>query len=506
MNLPGPGIRKAIGNLPQVSVEWEPGCGGSGPDARMVSPDRLKKTLSVSCPLLLLALACGGGPSAAPGVTGRWKGELSLDGVSLLLEAELSEADSGLRGTLDIPQQQARGIELIRVSRNADSLEFTMPSVMGPARFRGVVRGDTLLGAFEQGDYAGSFRLVRFTEPVSPGLPPGEEVTITGEDCVLAGTLTLPAGPPPHPCVLLLSGSGLQDRDEYVMGFPVFAELEALLVPEGIAVLRCDDRGVGGSRGGMEGYGDSLLLHDAGLMLDHLRGDPRISLDRIGLLGHSEGSTTAFMLAAARPEAVAFVVSMAGPAIDGYHLVLDQVEILSTMQGLSAEAVAGKLEAQTVIMDDVLRGGDLSRSDSVLRAQLDGELQSLDDAERAAVGDPEVYLDQSVAATMVTLRSPWFARFLRVDPAEAIRRVECPVLVLYGGLDIQVSDEANLEAMQLALARSRDHEILLIEGANHLFQEAVTGSLEEYALLEPHFIGEFSDILTAWITARSGLD
>jgi uncharacterized protein len=462
----------------------------------------LRNLFSIFAAAMVLMSGCGEAPVGTADVNGIWEGEISIAGANLLIVVRMAAPDNSLCGTMDIPQQQARDMELTGFLLRGDSLCFCLPSPMGPANFRGVARGDTLRGSFEQGDYAGTFRLVRTAASTEVTLAAGQEVTIQGADCLLAGALTLPGGEPPFPCVLMLTGSGLQDRDEYVSGFPVFSELTAQLVPLGIAVLRCDDRGVGGSQGDMTSLSDSVLLADAGLMLDYLRGDPRIDAGRIGILGHSEGSTLAFMLAAERPGDVAFVVSMAGPAIDGYHIIPTQMERLFAMQGLSAEEIAGKLNAQMVIMDAVIAGGDLSVADSVLRAQLDAELQSLSDEELAMVGDPAVYIEQAVAANMESIESPWFRSFLMYDPALAISEAECPVLALFGGLDMQVTAEANLDAMRQALSGNPDHEVIVIPGANHLFQEAETGSLEEYAFLEPEFVDGFLVTLSGWLSER----
>ena len=462
---------------------------------------------SMLSPILLAVLmgaGCGEVPEPAADFTGWWEGEFTVEGASLVLRVELRQAGEAWSGTIDIPQQQARGLGLEEVAASGDSISFVLPSVMGPAGFRGVLTGDSISGTFEQGGYSGTFRLARGLPPAEA--PEGEEIVIRGEDCLLAGTLSLPEGEPPYPCVVLLTGSGLQDRDEYVMGFPVFSRLASILVPSGFAVLRCDDRGTGGSSGGLESFSDSTLVHDAGLMLDHLLADPRIDPDAIGLLGHSEGSTIAFMLAAARPEDVAFVVGMAGPAIDGYHLIPSQMEVLFAMQGLPEEESARRLEAQTMIMDAVIAGGDLSVVDSVLRTEIDRELAGLSEEERAMAGDPEVYVDQAVAADMASIGSPWFRSFLTGDPAEAVAAASCPVLALFGGLDVQVTDEANLEAMTRALQGNPRHAIVLFENANHLFQEAGTGALEEYALLEPDFVEGFADTLVAWVReATAGL-
>ncbi|MBN2587205.1 MAG: alpha/beta hydrolase [Candidatus Fermentibacteraceae bacterium] len=451
--------------------------------------------LSVLCALLI---SCGGGPAETPDITGIWEGRLTGEGLELELRAVFIMEDGTITGTLDIPQQQARGLELVNISLRGDSVFFDLPSDLGRAGFRGVADGDTLSGSFLQGGFTGSFVLVRTSNVVEAPAMEGEEVVITGEDCSLAGTLTLPEGTQPWACVVLLSGSGLQDRDEYVMGFPVFAELARILDSAGFAVLRCDDRGTGGSTGGMESFSDSVLLYDAGLMLDHVLGDDRMDPGRVGILGHSEGSNTAFRLAAERPEDVAFVVSMAGPSVTGYELIPSQLKVILALQGFSPEEIEAKLQAQYIIMDAAL-AGDSALIDSVLREQTRMELADLPEEAVESLGDIDSYIDQAVEASAASTLGPWFRAFLTHDPAADIERVSAPVLCLLGELDVQVIPETNLGPMEDALADNPRHSIVVLENANHLFQEALTGGVDEYAVLEPGFVHGFADTLTAWL-------
>lgn len=446
----------------------------------------------------LMLLACGGGPAESPDVSGVWEGEIAGSGIELRIRACFTVDDDGIAGTLDIPQQQARGLPLADFRQVGDSLSFVLPLDHGSADFSGVVSGDTLRGLFLQSGFSGSFILARTSGEEEADSLEGEEVMIRGEDCVLAGTLTLPRADPPYPCVVLLSGSGLQDRDEYVMGFPVFEELASILDSSGYAVLRCDDRGIGGSSGGMGSFSDSVLVYDAGLMLDHVLSDSRVDPGKIGLLGHSEGSNTAFALAVERPGDVAFVISMAGPAVPGYDLLPSQLRVMLPMQGYTPEETEEKLNAQYLVMDAVL-AGDTTVIDSVIRAQTEEHLQGMSEEELASLGDLDMYIEQAVAASVASAESRWFRRFLVVDPAEYIREVEVPVLCLYAELDVQVIPETNLGPMEEALADNPDHSIVVFENANHLFQEALTGEVMEYALLEPAFIEGFADTISVWM-------
>ncbi|OPL19615.1 MAG: hypothetical protein AVO35_09885 [Candidatus Aegiribacteria sp. MLS_C] len=448
--------------------------------------------------MLAFVIGSCGAPESVTDPTGTWEGSIAGEGLELQLRAVFIMEGGTVTGTLDIPQQFARGLELENFVLSGDSLSFSLPSNLGRARFMGAMSGDTLRGDFLQGSFRGTFQLVRTSMETGPAEREGEEVTITDEDVVLAGTLTLPGGEPPYPCVILLSGSGLQDRDEYVMGFSVFVELARLVDGAGYAVLRCDDRGTGGSIGGLESFSDSVLLHDAGLMLAHMLEDPRIDPDHIGILGHSEGSTTAFMLAAERPDDVAFVISMAGPAVPGYDLIPSQLRAILAMEGFSEEQVSDRLEAQYMIMDAALEN-DSTLVDSLMRAWALEEIMALPGDARESLGDLDAYLDRAVAASAASTLDPWFENFLTNDPAEYIRRVEVPVLCLLGELDIQVIPGTNLGPMQEFLADNPRALVAVMEGANHLFQDAVTGSVDEYAVLEPEFTAGFRDTLTMWL-------
>ncbi len=459
------------------------------------------KALLLAAFLLLGACSSEEAPSQAD-VAGVWEGGLTVAGTTLGITVRLSGADSTFTGNIDIPMQNARGLELVDIRVVRDSVFFSLPSDIGRADFAGVVSADSMGGDFIQEGYTGTFTLCRTSVELPQEVAIGEEVSITGDGCVIAGTLELPEGEAPYPCVILLSGSGPQDRDEYVMGFAVFAVLSRHLTDAGLAVLRCDDRGVGGSTGDMESFSDSVLVYEAGLMLDHMRLDSRIDQTRIGLLGHSEGSSTAFSLAAQRPSDVAFVVSMAGPALDGYSTILAQQAAILTAQGFPPEEVSRRQAVQTTIMDAVIAGEDETVLAAILEDQFRSEMEGLSEEELSMMGDVEGQIEMAVQQAVSQVTSPWFRRFLVHDPADDISAVECPVLVLYGGNDIQVLPSLNSPVMEAALASNPDHLILQMEGANHLFQNSVTGAVEEYATLEPVFIEGFVEALTAWIRER----
>jgi fermentation-respiration switch protein FrsA (DUF1100 family) len=448
-----------------------------------------------------LLASCGQTTQVNSDISGAWEGSISVSGIELDINVDITVDDNGsYEVIMDIPVQGAFGLELVNVFVRGDSVGFDLPSNLGEASFAGVIDGDLISGVFSQGGAVGSFELQRASEVSTEEIPyTVSEVTIAGEDVSLAGTLTIPEGGGPFPAVVLFTGSGLQDRDENVMGFRVFGELADHLTRSGIAVLRCDDRGFGGSVGEIEHLTDSVFAYDASLMLNYMLAQPDIDPDRIGILGHSEGSTVAFITTDWQPEDVAFIVSMAGPSISGYEVLLGQIEMLCRQAGLPEEEISRNVETQRKVMDIILAGDDHSGLDELFRYETVASLEELSEDELAGLGDIDVYVDYVVAQSIAQVESEWFLNFLQHDPADEISAVSCPVLALYGSLDIQVPPERNLEPIQMALAGNPLARVLVIDGANHLFQAAVEGSVEEYATLEPEFIDGFESTVSDWI-------
>lgn len=324
-------------------------------------------------------------------------------------------------------------------------------------------------------------------------------------DITLGGTLTLPEGDGPFPALVLISGRGQQNRDEelsIVPGYKPFHEIADTLTRQGIAVLRYDDRGVGGSSGDPAQATSADLADDAEAALTYLQGRPEIDGQQIGMLGHSEGGIIEAMVAARNP-GVAFLVSMAGTAVSGYDTIIKQVELLALASGATAEQATAAADQQRAMMDLVV-AQDWSGLESALNDLARAQIDALSADQKAALGDPEAVAQQQVAVQMSQLQSPWYQFFLDHDPGEDLAKVTVPVLGLYGGHDSQVDADQNTAALQAALekAGNQDVTITVIPTANHLFQDATTGSVQEYAQLEPHLMPEFLAAVSDWLAAH----
>jgi pimeloyl-ACP methyl ester carboxylesterase len=332
-----------------------------------------------------------------------------------------------------------------------------------------------------------------------------QEVTFTSNGITLAGTLTLPEVDGRHPAIILISGSGAQDRDGAHPALPAYQPLRWLadhLTRSGLAVLRFDERGVGES-GGDHALATSLDFADDTLAaMRYLQGRDDINPAQIGLLGHSEGAMIAAMAAAQNPE-VAFVIAMAGAAVPGYEVLLVQLERIMQAAGASEEEVmAAKAEQQTALALAV--AGDWEALESTIYDALLRQLQGLPEEQLAILGDLEAVAKAGTAQQLAALQSPWFQLFLSYDPTQDYRQITAPVLALFGELETQVDVAQNRPPLEAALAEAGNEDVTVVvfEQANHLFQEAVTGSPDEYLTLEMAFLPGFLETISDWLLGR----
>lgn len=346
--------------------------------------------------------------------------------------------------------------------------------------------------------------------PLPSGIGYSEtDVSLPGgaADVTLAGTLTMPAGEGPHPAVVLMSGSGAQDRDESLPGMTLrpFALLADALGRAGIAVLRYDDRGTAGSTGDHASATIADLTADGQAAFDWLREQPGIDPARTGVLGHSEGGAYIATIAANDPD-VAFVVGLAPMVRSGLDLLVDQTVAIARSQGLSEEAAEATAEANRRLYEAAL-SSEPDELGSVLREVLAETYDALEPSQQEAIGDRDAWIDQQVAAQLPTLRSPWFRSLLEADPSVDWAKVDAPVLAVFGGKDVQVIAEPESATLEAALGgRDERSRIEVIPDANHLFQRATTGGLEEYPTLEQTFTPELLPLVTDWIRMVTGLD
>ena len=336
-----------------------------------------------------------------------------------------------------------------------------------------------------------------------------EEVRFDGgaEGVRLAGTLSLPPGPGPHPAMVLMSGSGQQDRDESLDGIATikpFALIADALTAAGVGVLRYDDRGAGESTGQYSGATIGDLTEDGASALDYLASRDDIDPARIGLLGHSEGGIYATRIAARDPR-VALVVMVAGPAVDGASLLIEQTEALARSSGeAEADVVAVRAFADAA-MPAVLEG-DEEAVEAASRELYETIWDNQSEDGRTVLGPRDVYVDRQAELQVQLQLSDWYHSLVASDPRPDLALIEVPILALYGGLDMQVLSSQNEPAFMEATAGNTDATAVVLPDANHLFQAAETGAIIEYGTLADEFTADFLPTLVDWVVARSGVE
>ncbi|NQT92950.1 MAG: alpha/beta fold hydrolase [Lentisphaerae bacterium] len=381
-------------------------------------------------------------------------------------------------------------------------------------RWDGAMSGDSIGGSFAQAGYSGTFSLSRAEAPVEdlaeaappPPLPYAEEeVTFRNGDVTLAGTLTIPPSGAPSPAVVMITGSGPQNRDEELFGFKPFRIIADHFTRNGIAVLRYDDRGIGGSTGNVSESTSEDFAMDVLEAVRFLQARDDIAANRIGLVGHSEGGIVA-PIVAANSDAVALIILMAGTAVTGEEILFAQGEAILSANGATEAQLRTQRETQRQMFEVIRTGEGMEELEADLREQVRAGIDSLPADQRAAITDVDAAIDAQVNGQLGAIGSRWFRFFLDYDPATALEQVDVPVLALFGGLDLQVPPDVNREPMERALERSGNSDVTMhtFPMANHLFLTAVTGSPNEYPTMDKVFVPGFLEMMTEWILGRVG--
>jgi uncharacterized protein len=431
-----------------------------------------------------------------PAIIGSWNGTIKIPGQPLQIGVTFTGDPASPQGTIAIPAQAVAGLALKDISGDAQRVRFTISGIPGEPAFEGRLEGDVIKGTFKQGGASFPFELTRGElvkprrpqDPVPPFPYSQEEVVAKNGDIRLAGTLTRPAGEGPFPAVVLITGSGPQNRDEELFGHRPFAVLADHLSRGGILVVRFDDRGVGGSTGTFRGSTSRDFSHDAEAWVDVL--EARDDVASIGFLGHSEGGMVAAMVAARNPD-VAFIVMLAGTGVDGAATLVEQNRAIARATGTSDDD-ADKIADQAAKLFELLRA---ESDDAALR----DAIRALALAQGAdAEGET---MDRLIESQVAALRSPWFTEFLRYDPAEDLRHVRVPVLAINGERDVQVIASQHLPAIERALREAGNTAITtkVLPELNHMFQRATTGSVAEYGQIEETMSPAALDLVRDWI-------
>ncbi len=469
---------------------------------------------------LLAALAVGPAVGSATAqeaeltdFAGQWIGTMNAAGTELRMRVDLTVTDGALAAVMYSVDQGNAQIPVESVTVTGSVLSMTMPMIGGSYEGTLSEDGETIDGTFTQMGAALALVLERASDdeldtsrPQDPQEPYpylSEDVSYPNPDGghVLAGTFTRPTEGGPFPAVILITGSGPQDRDEALMGHRPFLVLSDHLTRRGIAVLRFDDRGIGESTGDFASATSRDFASDALAGVAYLKTRQDVAHEAIGLAGHSEGGLIA-PISATQSDDVSFIVLMAGPGITGEQILYAQGALIARAAGATEEQIARSREQQEAIFAILKSEPDYAAAAEALEEMMRDGFSALTDDERAQAGiTDQASLDNMISTQIQQVNTPWFRYFLTFDPASVIEQVTVPVLAINGEKDLQVPYEENLREIEAALQRggNTDYEIHALPDLNHLFQYSETGSPSEYGTIEETWSVESMELIADWI-------
>ncbi len=323
-------------------------------------------------------------------------------------------------------------------------------------------------------------------------------INYVADSIPLAGTLTFPKNIKNPPVVILISGSGPQNRNEELMGHKPFLVLADYLTNHGMAVLRYDDRGVGDSKGNFQTATTFDFTTDVEAAITYLKSRNDIDKTKIGLIGHSEGGLIAPMIASKNKD-VAFIVLLAGPGVNGAEILETQSRKAGELAG-TPEAFLEENQKLARIIYDIIR---TNTDEDIIKTKITKALNDYKTNNPLSVLTPyitPVMIEQQLSI----LKSKWVCEFIRIEPKDYLEKTTCPVLALNGSKDFQVIPKINLEGIKNALEKADNKDVTIkeLDGLNHLFQTAETGSVQEYSKIEESFSPVALEIIKDWILER----
>lgn len=426
---------------------------------------------------------------ASDNISGTWSGDLKVSPQASLRIVFHFEDD---KVTFDSPDQGAYGIKGVIEYISGDSVRVKVPQL--GAGYAGGLKNGKIEGVFKQGFAKlplvldkGEDKINRPQTPQPPFPYTAEEVVIKTADGKVAGTLTLPQDcDKKTPLVVMVTGSGSQNRDEEVFAHKPFAVIADFLARQGIASYRYDDRGVGGSTGDVVNATTADFARDAAEVVNYFRGLKKFG--RVGILGHSEGGMIAYMLGAGKG-GLDFVVSVAGPAIKGTKTIAFQNKNAVRKSGVDPAVAADFGKAVEKALEYKLAHGPVEADDELI-AEMYPRRGNVPMYNQLASSLREVLADKG--------SNPWMDYFLAYDPAAHLQQLSCPALIIYGGRDKQVPALLNAPVARKLVPGATVKEYREL---NHLMQHAQSGEVEEYGRIEETFAPEVLEDITAFILA-----
>lgn len=469
------------------------------------------KNLFYTLPIILILMSLTIFAQNNSSVEGNWLGILDIQGTKQRLVLKVSKAsDDALTAKMDSPDQGATDLPIDEIVQKDKTVSFSA-SKFGIS-YEGTLNenGDEIAGTFKQG--AGALPLVfrrtgEIEKPKRPQMPQKpypyieEEVSYKNakDNVKLAGTLTFPKNGGKFPAVILITGSGAQDRDETVYGHKPFLVTADYLTRRGIAVLRVDDRGMGGSEMGSKDATSENFAEDVLAGIEFLKSRKEIDAKKIGLIGHSEGGMIAPMVAA-RSKDAAFIVLMAGLGQTGADVIYTQTGLLLKAEGESDFAAAEMVKALKNVMAILKSEPDDKLAGQRINDALDKQKSGLRDERQKEFAPLEAKIRSQIPIYVM----PWFRYFVAFDPQPVLKKVKIPVLAVNGENDLQVAAKENLDLIAAALKAGKNKDVTVVSfpKLNHLFQTSETGSPAEYQKIEETISPRVLETISDWILKR----
>jgi uncharacterized protein len=442
-------------------------------------------------------------------INGLWQGKLNV-GVELSIVFHISGEKDQKTATFDVPEQGAKDLKTSAVRVTNDSLVIEIAMIKGS--FKGKrINDSTIQGEWFQGATV-PLTLKRITQiaevkrPQTPQPPfpyQSEDLVYYNKDSSIryGATLTLPKGKGPFPAILLITGSGQQNRDEEIFNHHPFAVIADHLTKNGYAVLRVDDRGMGTTTGEVANATTRDFANDAIVGIQYLEKRKEIDKKKIGLLGHSEGGMIAEMLAAERND-IAFIILLGAPGEKTTDLMLQQNEALYTGAGLPKQYVDAYLVLYKALVTTItnISSKEEARTQAT-KFVTDWVNSTPKEIVLATTGISDEASKQKFVDGFLQFSSPWFTYFMHYDPDPVLRKITSKVLALNGEKDVQVISKANLDGIRNSLSKGKSagYEVKEMPGLNHLFQHCNTCLPMEYGQIEQTIAPEVLDVITAWL-------
>lgn len=443
--------------------------------------------------LLLLVFSISVG---AQNISGSWSGTMDVGTNKLNITFNLSKDNNGNNiCTMDVPDQMKKNIPTELVLLSADSLKLKIPAL--GVSYEGCLKDGVIKGTFTQAIYTLQLDLKPgkplFRRPQTPQPPFAyhtEEVYFTNseDNAKLCGTLTYPIGydkmkKKSVPVVLMVTGSGLQNRDEELFDHKPFLVIADFLAKNGIASLRFDDRTMGKSTGDVKNATTYNFMKDAAAGLNYLR--QRKEFGKVGVMGHSEGGTISFMLGGRQK--TDFIISLAGTGVRGDSVLVSQNRIAMQQVNVPSQNINDYCNVLKEIYQYKIDNKKIDNPEAVTDQIINKTKANLPSAQRANI------------INILNMQNPWINYFISYDPGSDISKTKCPVMAINGSLDTQVMPQYNLETIKRLLPQNKQNLIKEYKGLNHLFQHCTTGAFSEYNNIEETSSPEVLQDMVEWI-------